>query len=206
MRQGKTLYEEKSKMATSFSIHPGVDNGIKQAVANFAGGTLTCKCSDGKVTVTIKGQSAHNHVCGCTKCWKPAGALFSQVAVVPRDKLSVTANADKLKVVDANATIQRYACTGCGVHMYGRIENKSHPLYGVDFIHTELSSDQGWSPPEFAAFVSSIIESGADPANMGAVRARLKQLGLEPYDCLSPPLMDLIATHTAKAKGVSPRA
>ena len=193
-------------MATSFSIHPGVDSGIKPAVANFAGGTLTCKCSEGKVTVAIKGQSAHNHVCGCTKCWKPAGALFSQVAVVPRDKLSVTANADKLKVVDANATIQRYACTGCGVHMYGRIENKSHPLYGVDFVHTELSSDQGWSPPEFAAFVSSIIESGADPANMGAVRARLNQLGLEPYDCLSPPLMDLIATHTAKAKGVSPRA
>ena len=134
-------------MATSFSIHPAVDNGIKPAVANFAGGTLTCKCSDGKVAVAIKGQSAHNHVCGCTKCWKPAGALFSQVAVVPRDKLSVTANADKLKVVDANATIQRYACAGCGVHMYGRIENKGHPLYGVDFIHTELSSDQGWSPP-----------------------------------------------------------
>ncbi|MET0682881.1 MAG: S-(hydroxymethyl)glutathione synthase [Casimicrobiaceae bacterium] len=193
-------------MAASFSIHSGVDNGIKPAAANFAGGTLTCKCSDKKVTVAITAQSAHNHVCGCTKCWKPAGALFSQVAVVPRDKLSVTANADKLKVVDASATIQRYACTGCGVHMYGRIENKNHPLYGVDFIHTELSSDQGWSPPEFAAFVSSIIESGADPANMGAVRARLKPLGLEPYDCLSPPLMDLIATHTAKARGVSARA
>ena len=193
-------------MAASVSIHPAVDNGIKPAVANFAGGTLTCQCSDRKVAVAIKGQSAHNHVCGCTKCWKPAGALFSQVAVVPRDKLNVSANGDKLKVVDSSATIQRYACSGCGVHMYGRIENKNHPLYGLDFIHTELSPDQGWSPPEFAAFVSSIIESGADPANMGAVRARLKQLGLEPYDCLSPPIMDLIATHTAKAKGVSARA
>ncbi len=193
-------------MATAFSIHPAVDNGINPAAANFAGGTLNCKCSDKKVVVTIKGQSAHNHVCGCTKCWKPAGALFSQVAVAPRDKVSVTANAEKLKVVDANATIQRYACSDCGVHMYGRIENKDHPLYGVDFIHTELSSDHGWSPPGFAAFVSSIIESGADPANMVAVRARLKQLGLEPYDCLSPQLMDLIATHTAKAKGVLARA
>jgi S-(hydroxymethyl)glutathione synthase len=86
--------------------------------------------------------------------------------------------------------------------MYGRIENKNHPLYGLDFVHTELSPDQGWSPPEFAAFVSSIIESGANPANMGAVRSRLKAIGLEPYDCLSPPIMDLIATHTAKAKGV----
>ena len=57
------------------------------------------------------------------------------------------------------------------------------------------------SAPEFAAFVSSIIESGADPAGMGAMRARLKELGLEPYDCLSPALMDVIATHSAKQKG-----
>jgi S-(hydroxymethyl)glutathione synthase len=193
-------------MANTLSIHPAVDRGIKPAAENFAGGTLYCKCSDKRVAVSIKGQCAHNHVCGCTKCWKPSGALFSQVAVVPRDNLSVSANQDKLRVVDPEATIKRYACMGCGVHMYGRIDNKEHPLYGVDFIHTELSPQQGWSPPEFAAFVSSIIESGADPANMGAVRARLKELRLEPYDCLSPPLMDLIATHAAKAKGVLARA
>lgn len=185
----------------SVSIHPSIDNGIKPAAANFAGGTLHCKCSDKKVTVSIKGQSAHNHACGCTKCWKPAGALFSVVAVVPRDNLKVTANEDKLAVVDANATIKRHACKSCGIHMYGRIENKGHPLYGLDFIHTELSPESGWSPPEFAAFVSSIIESGFDPAKMGAVRARLKEVGLEPYDALSPPLMDHIATQVAKASG-----
>jgi S-(hydroxymethyl)glutathione synthase len=188
-------------MATT-SIHPAVDRGIKPAAANFAGGTLYCQCSDAKVSVSIKGQTAHNHVCGCTRCWKPSGSLFSQVAVVSRDNVSVTANGEKLSIVDPSATIQRHACKSCGVHMYGRIENKNHPFYGLDFVHTELASEQGWSPPEFAAFVSSIIEAGADPANMGAVRARLKELGLEPYDCLSPPLMDAIATHTAKAKGV----
>ena len=124
------------------------------------------------------------------------------VAVVPRDKLSVTANADKLAVVDANAAIQRHACRECGVHMYGRIENEEQPFYGLDFIHTERSNESGWAPPEFAAFVSSIIESGANPDDMGAVRARLQGLGLQPYDCLSPALMDAIATHTAKAAGV----
>jgi S-(hydroxymethyl)glutathione synthase len=36
---------------------------------------------------------------------------------------------------------------------------------------------------------------------MGAVRARLKELRIEPYDCLSPALMDAIATHVAKASG-----
>ena len=189
-------------MANPISIHPAVDQGIKPAAANFAGGTLLCHCSDKKVAVSISSQCAHNHVCGCTKCWKPAGALFSQVAVVPRDKVRVTANEDKLAVVDPKTAIQRHACKNCGVHMYGRIENEKHPFFGLDFIHTELSSDQGWAPPEFAAFVSSIIESGADPANMGAVRARLRELKLEPYDCLSPTLMDAIATHTAKASGV----
>ena len=186
----------------SISIHPSVDNGIKPARQGFSGGTLSCLCSKDPVTVAIKGQSAHNHVCGCTKCWKPKGALFSQVAVVSRDNLRVSANEGKLKVVDPSATIQRHACTSCGVHMYGRIENKKHPFYGLDFIHTERSRDEGWSPAEFAAFVSSIIESGFDPKQMGAVRSRLKELGLEPYDCLSPPLMDAIATHTAKASGV----
>ncbi len=184
------------------SIHPSVDHGLKPAAKDFSGGTLTCLCTQSPVQVTIKGQCAHNHVCGCTKCWKPEGALFSQIAVVARDNLKVTAGENKLKIVDASAAIQRHACKDCGVHMYGRIENKAHPLYGFDFIHTELSRDKGWAPPEFAAFVSSIIESGARPDQMGAVRARLKELKLEPYDCLSPPLMDAIATHTAKAKGV----
>ena len=86
--------------------------------------------------------------------------------------------------------------------MYLRIENKNHPIYGFDFVHPELLDTDGWAAPEFAAFVSSVIESGTKPENMGAIRARLKELGLEPYDCLSPPLMDMIATHTAKAKGV----
>ena len=190
----------------AISIHPAVDKGLKPAAPNFAGGTLQCKCATNKVTVTIKGQCAFNHVCGCTKCWKPGDALFSQVAVTPRENLKVTANEEKLKVIDSNAAIRRHACKECGVHMYGRIENTNHPLYGFDFFHTELSNDQGWAPPEFAAFVSSIIESGANPASMGAVRARLRQLGLEPYDCLSPGLMDVIATHAAKAKGVVARA
>src|SRR5262249_2504176 len=189
-------------MAEKISIHPKIDSGVKPAAKNFTGGVLVCQCAQEPVEVTVKTQSAHNHACGCTKCWKPKGALFSLMAVVPRDKLAVTANARKLAVVDSKAAIQRHACKGCGVHMYGRIENSKHPLYGFDFIHTELSPESGWSPPEFAAFVSSTIEGGANPSQMGAVRARLRELGLEPYDCLSPPLMDLIATHAAKASGV----
>ena len=185
----------------SVKIHPSVDNGVKAGNAGYAGGTLKCKCAKDPVTVAIGSNVAFNHVCGCTKCWKPGGATFSLVAVLSRDKVSVTANGQKLKIVDANAAIQRHACTGCGVHMYGRIENKAHPFYGFDFVHPELLETSGWEAPGFAAFVSSIIESGTRPDAMAGVRARLKELKLEPYDCLSPALMDLIATHTAKAKG-----
>src|ERR1044071_2915573 len=133
---------------SSVKIHPAVDGGLKPAAKNFAGGTLVCNCSQNKVEISIKGQCAHNHVCGCTKCWKPKGALFSQVAVVPRENLQVAANEDKLAVVDASAVIKRYACKACGVHMYGRIDNDKHPFFGLDFIHTELSSEPGWAPPE----------------------------------------------------------
>jgi S-(hydroxymethyl)glutathione synthase len=191
-------------MSETVHIHPSVDSGVKPGAASFSGGTLVCKCTQDPVKVRIEGSISYNHACGCTKRRKPAATDFSIVAVVPRDKLQVMQNENKLQIVDPSAAIQRHACKGCGVHMYGRIENKNHPFYGFDFIHPELFQESGWPPPEFAAFVSSIIESGVAPEKMGAIRSRLKGLGLEPYDCLSPPLMDAIATHVAKAAGVRP--
>ncbi|MGO9392425.1 S-(hydroxymethyl)glutathione synthase [Rhodoblastus sp.] len=188
-------------MSSDIRIHPSIDAGARPARSDFAGGTLVCKCDTDPVRVEIKGQVAHNHACGCSKCWKPDGAVFSMVAVVPRENLRVVANEDKLAIVDTSATIQRYACKGCGVHMFGRIENRNHPFYGLDFIHPERFREAGWAPPEFAAFVSSIIEQGFPPAKMGAVRDRLREVGLQPYDCLSPPLMDAISTHVAKLSG-----
>ena len=182
-------------------IHPSVDNGLTPGADNFAGGTLHCHCASDKVEVTVGAQTAHNHACGCSKCWKPDGAKFSVVAVVSRDAVKVTAHEEKLHIVDESAAIQRHACKACGVHMFGRIENTDHPFYGLDFIHTELSDEAGWSAPGFAAFVSSIIEQGTPPTEMDGIRARLKELKLEPYDCLSPPLMDAIATHIGKANG-----
>ncbi|MEM5313639.1 S-(hydroxymethyl)glutathione synthase [Paraburkholderia sp. JHI869] len=183
------------------AIHPTVDRGIQKGAENFAGGTLRCQCAQDPVEVRIDSQVLFNHACGCTQCWKPTGALFSVVGVVPRDKVTVTAHGEKLKVVDDKATILRHACTACGTHLYGRIEKKDHAFYGLDFIHTELSKDAGWDGPGFAAFVSSIIESGTPPSAMADVRQTLRDKGLEPYDCLSPVLMDLLSTQAAKAKG-----
>ena len=188
---------------TFAALHPAIGHGKQnkpQGAAGFSGGTLKCHCAKDAVEVRVDTQVLHNHACGCSKCWKPAGAIFSVVGVVPRDTLHVTAHAEKLQVVDPQATIQRHACKVCGVHMFGRIENKAHPFYGLDFIHTELSGDAGWAGPEFAAFVSSVIETGTPPESMGEIRKELRDAGLEPYDCLSPTLMDAIATHVAKTR------
>ena len=108
----------------------------------------------------------------------PKGAPFSLLAVVPRDKVEVTENADKLAVVDPDATIQRHACKDCGVHMYGRIENNKHAFYGLDFVHPELSPKAaGRRRPSRRSFPRS-SKRGVEPEDMGAVRSRLKELGL----------------------------
>jgi S-(hydroxymethyl)glutathione synthase len=181
-------------MATP-SLHPLIDNGLQKGTGSFPGGKLHCHCATDKVEVTLS-----SHACGCSKCWKPAGAVFSVVAVIPTGNLKVTAHEEKLHIVDESATIQRHACKACGVHMFGRIV-KDHPFKGLDFVHVELSSEKGWQEPQFAAFVSSIIEQGYDPKGMDAVRAKFKSVGLESYDVLSPPLMDAIATYTGKKSG-----
>jgi S-(hydroxymethyl)glutathione synthase len=188
-------------MDAKVNIHPAVDNGVQKGSAEFNGGTLVCACIDRPVKIRIDGQIAHNHACGCTKCWKPKNAVFSVVAVVPHEKVERIENGDKLEVVDKSALIQRHACRACGVHMYGPVE-RDHAFKGLDFIHPELFVEKGWAEPSFAAFVSSVIEAGTDPSKMDSIRSRLKELGFEPYDCLSPALMDYIATWTAKKSGI----
>lgn len=182
-------------MATS--LHPLIDQGLPDESASFAGGTLVCACTDRPVRVRVEGQVAHNHACGCTKCWKPRGAAFSIVAVAPVDKVSVIENGDKLAVVDPSALIQRHACTVCGVHMHGPVE-REHAFQGLAFLHPERFEGGGWARPGFAAFVSSAIEGGVDPSEMDEIRSRLRAAGLEPYDALSPPLMDYLATWTVE--------
>lgn len=183
-------------------LHPLIGSGYK-GNPNHAGGKLYCLCKQNPVEITLSSDVAFNHACGCSKCWKPANALFSVIGVVSREKLAVTANATKLRVVDPSAVIQRNACKDCGAHLFGRIE-VDHPFKGLDFVHTELSKGggkDGWLEPQFAGFVSSIIEQGFDPEKMTDVRNGFKQAGLESYDCLSPALMDLIATFTAQKLG-----
>ena len=187
-------------MPETVKLHPKIDGGVQPTDPSFAGGVLVCLCQSRPVKVRITGQIAHNHACGCTKCWKPDGAVLAVVAVAPHENVKVLENGDKLKIVDASALIQRHACVECGVHMYGPVE-RDHAFKGLDFIHPERFQESGWATPGFAAFVSSVIEAGVDPDRMDGIRGRLRELKLEPYDCLSPGLMDYVATWTAKRSG-----
>ncbi|ACD18618.1 S-(hydroxymethyl)glutathione synthase [Paraburkholderia phytofirmans] len=188
------------------AIHLSVDHGIQKGASDFGGGTLRCSCTNDPVEVHVDTQVLYNHACGCTQCWKPEHTLSSVVGVVPREKVAVTSHREKLKVRDDTALIQRDARTACGTHLYGRIENKERAFYGLDFIQTELSTEAGWDGPGFAPFVSSIIESGTAPSSMVEVRQTPREKGLEPYDCLSPALMDILAAHSAKAKSTHSEA
>ncbi len=187
---------------TEISLHPRIDHPYHyEEEEAFSGGVLRCLCQTDPVEVAVHAQTAHNHACGCSKCWKPQGAIFSLVAVVDRNQVEVIKNEQKLMIVDENAAIQRHACQECGAHLFGRIENKDHAFYGLDFIHTELSAQTGWSAPEFAGFVSSVIETGTPASKMTTIRKQLKQAGLTPFDCLSPELMDILSIQAAKLSG-----
>ncbi|MBY0401106.1 GFA family protein, partial [Myxococcota bacterium] len=158
---------------------------------------LRCACEKAPVEVRVDAQPKHPHLCGCSQCWKPAGAVFALIAVAPAGSVRITAGADALAVVDPTKAIARSACRRCGVHMIGRVADPDHHFYGLDFFHPELAV--GACPaPEFAGFVSSIIEAGASPSRMAAIRRQLAALGIPAWDSFSPELMDLIAWHRLK--------
>lgn len=184
--------------AASVRLHPAVEAArrVDRARPVAQRSTLRCLCAEDEVEVTLDAPVTHNHLCGCSRCWKPGGALLAMTAVVPAGALAVTANGDKLGVVDPSQSIQRHACAQCGTHMFGRVSDKDHHFYGLDFVHPELAGDT--PPPEFAGFVSSVVEAGASPSEMEAVRTALAEAGIPAYDAFSPEIMDVIAWHKVK--------
>ncbi len=190
------------RAAMKIALHPVVD-APSRAGASLAGATLRCKCAD-PVEVKLSEDIAHNHLCGCSKCWKPDGALLAQTAVVPAGTLEVLKGQERLRVVDETQKVQRYACKACGVHLFGRVSDPDHHFFGIDFVHPELAhGGQAAAKPEFAGFLSSLIESGTQPSQMHAVRGQLKQAGIPAYDAFSPEIMDVIAWHKVKLRAAA---
>lgn len=179
------------------AIHPSVNDGVSHGT-DLAGATLRCLCSDNPVELRLGAACSHNHLCGCSNCWKPKGQLMAQVAVVPAGTVEIVSGAEKLSVVNPAAKIQRHACEGCGCHIIGRVSDSDHHFFGLDFIHPELAVDAQPHRPEFAGFVSSLIETGTSPTVMAALRAKLSGVGVPCYDAFSSEIMDAIAWHQVK--------
>lgn len=116
------------------SLHSLIDHDLSKGSGRFLGGRLYCRYPKLKVKVTLSSDVAYNHACGCSKCWKSAGALLSVVAVSLKSQVKVTPNGNKLEVMDMNDIIQRHTCRNCGVHMYGQIDVE-HAFYGLGFVH-----------------------------------------------------------------------
>jgi S-(hydroxymethyl)glutathione synthase len=126
-------------------IHPAVDNGVKLGSGGFAGGTLVCECKDKPVKTGIKGDVAHNHACGCSKCWKPEGAIFSIVAVVPRQNVTVLESGDKLQIVDPSAVRGDPALRLQGLrHAYVRPHREYGPSVLRPGLHTPRTIPGKW--------------------------------------------------------------
>ena len=179
-------------------IHPAVDQQQAGPGSKADSEVLHCLCESETVTVAITRPVYHNHLCGCSKCWKPENSIFAQTAVVASDGVEVLVNGHKLAVVDETQAIQRHACRECGVHMLGTVADVDHHFYGLTFIHPELASTAVCDAPEFAGFVSSVIETGTSPSLMAAIRNRLTSSNIPAYDAFSPELMDIIAWHRCK--------
>lgn len=177
-------------------LHPAI--GREASNVPFAKFVTRCNCADDQIEVSIEHEVAHNHLCGCSKCWKPEGAAFAQIAVVPAGCVFVTANSEKLEAVDASQKIERHRCKACGTHMVGRVSDPDHHFYGLEFVHPELATSKHQPKIEFAAFVSSLIETGTPATSMASVRGALAKGGIPAYDAFSPELMDIIAWHKMK--------
>lgn len=188
-----------ARVLASVALHPSLEGERPPAGGeSFAGKTLRCACPSEPVEVRLSEDIAHNHLCGCSKCWRPAGYLFAQTAVVPTGSLEVTAHLGKLQVVDATQSIKRHACIACGVHLFGRVDDPDHHFFGIDFMHPELAGSAHRPKVEFAGFVSSLIESGTSPTVMASVRSHLAAADIAPFDTFSPEITDVIAWHRVK--------
>jgi S-(hydroxymethyl)glutathione synthase len=187
--------------AAKFAIHPAMDH---RPTAQTAQQTtmLSCNCTADTVKVSLDGPVYHSHLCGCSQCWKPKGALFALTAIVPAGSAVVRSHEEKLHVLNPDQPIQRYACTSCGAHLIGKVENPDHHFFGSEFIHPELGN--GATPtPEFAGYVSSLAENGIAVSQMSGVRCQLSDLGIKAFDAFSPELMDIIAWHKTKITKVN---
>ena len=168
-------------------IHPSVDNGVKKGSGSFAGGTLVCKCKDKPVKVAHQGRRRP----------QPRLRLHQMLEAGRRDLLGRRGGAARQR---ERAGERRQAADRRSVG-----DDPAPRLQGLRHAYVRPHREQG--AIRSTASTSSIpncsrrrlgragicrVRVVGDRVRRQARRdgrrsaSRLKELGLEPYDCLSP--------------------
>jgi hypothetical protein len=94
--------------------------------------TLTGSCYCGTVRYAVADDFAYAMNCHCSNCRRTTGAAFKPFAGIARDRLQMTAGADRLLIV-GTADNHDAHCATCGSLLYSVVRD------GV-FVHVALGS------------------------------------------------------------------
>ena len=186
-------------MSSAVSIHPSVDNGIKPGATDFAGGTLRLQVRErpGRRSRSTRRPRTTTRA-AARKCWKPEGA-----AVLGRRRRAARQGERHRERGQAQGRRRQRHDPAPRLHRLRRAHVRPHREQEAPVLRPGLRPHRAVAATRLVGAARSprSCRRSSSPAptrrKMGDVRGRLRELGLEPYDCLSPPLMDALATRRA---------
>ena len=146
-------------------------SGRASRAPDFAGGTLVCKCADHPVKVTDRAASAPTTTSAAARSAGSPRARCSRWSRCGARQAPRHRERRQAAIVDSrrrsSATPAGNAASTCTAGSRTRAIRST-----ASISSTPSCARSGAGAAEFAAFVSSIIESGTKPAEMAEVRAR----------------------------------
>jgi len=87
--------------------------------------TLTGKCLCGAVSYVVADEFAYAANCHCSNCRRATGSAFKPFAGIARDKLRITAGADR-RMVHGEEDAGDIHCGQCGSLLYSVVRNGAY--------------------------------------------------------------------------------
>jgi hypothetical protein len=89
-------------------------------------------CDCGVVTYTVADEFEYASNCHCSRCRASTGSAFKSFAGIPREKLTLTAGADRLMVV-GEPTANHTRCGACGSLLFSVVRDGA-------YVHVAMGS------------------------------------------------------------------
>lgn len=87
-------------------------------------------CSCGQLSLTAEGEPVRVSMCHCLECQRRTGAVLSNQARFPRDRVAIAGNATIwARTAASGSKVTFYFCPGCGSTVYW--ESESFPGFVV---------------------------------------------------------------------------